>query len=240
MRKRNMAWLVVAAILLQPLTIYAAPSPSAGATSTQSDNRDKNISKDYDLNSIKGAGGGGLSGGSAAGAGTTPAISVVPGSGMAGDASGVTTGGNTGDTANGGAGGSLAAAVTLTLGAGADPIASGLSASVVEKINTINNGVEPIYRTIGTPELVGYSALTPVTTVNAAPSAKDPQTGIVAMSVYIPNLIEGLNDVKILYFNRATGLWETMTPVAVDFATKQVTLNIADQTPFTLIYKSKN
>lgn len=237
MKRRNAAFLIAAALMLQPATIYAAPSTSARPTATQSDNRDRNISKDYHMTDFKGSG---ASGGSTAG-GTTPGISVVSpgGTGVAGGTG--TAGGQAGTGAGADTGAGTDTGVSLTLGVGPDPIATGLAADVVEDINTINSGTQPLYRTIGTADLVGYSALTPVTTVVATEAAvKDPQTGKVALTVYVPNLLEGLNEVQILYYNKATHQWERVTPAAIDYATKQITLNVDDGTPFTVIYKSKN
>lgn len=220
MRRKSAALLVAAAVALQPLTSYAAASPSAGPTvTTSSDNRDRDISKDYQMTDFKSKTDNGSSAGD-----STPGVSVVSGGAVGTEGK---------DTAQ-------AAPVSLIFGAGNDPVSSGLANDVVEKINTINSGTEPLYRTIGTSDLVGYSALIPVSTVAVIDvAAKDPQTGKVSMTIYVPNLLEGLNDVQILYYNATTHQWEKAAPAAIDFAAKQITLSIDDRTPFTVIYKSK-
>ena len=230
MKKKTIAVLIAAAVMLQPTTIYANPSSGTKPTPSQSANRDKNISKDYHMTDFKSTSGTGT--GTVAG-GSVPAVSVVSGSSTGTGASGTGAGSTTGTGSS--------SSVTLEFGAGSEAVSAGLSQAVVEKINTINSGTEPLYRTIGTSDLVGYSALIPVTTVVAADAAAvDPQTGNVPLTINVPNLIEGLNEVQILYFNKTTGQWEKAALGTVDYATKQVSLNIANGTPFTIIYKSKS
>lgn len=114
------------------------------------------------------------------------------------------------------------------------------SQTVVETINTINSGTTPLYRAIGTPETVGYNPLIPVQTLVVTDAAT--QTKLeekVTVSLYVPNLVEGLNDVQLLYYNTVTKKWEFMAPAAIDYATKQVTVTLGSDTAFTVVYKNK-
>lgn len=106
---------------------------------------------------------------------------------------------------------------------------AGLSQDVIEKINTINAGTEPLYRTIGTTDMVGYVPLAPVQAAVVSGSS--------TVTMYVPNLIEGLNDIQILYYNQATHTWEKMAPSSINYATKEVSVNLSGTTPFTIIYK---
>ena len=106
---------------------------------------------------------------------------------------------------------------------------AGLANDVIEKINTINAGVEPLYRTIGTTNMVGYVALAPIQAAVVDGSA--------TVNMYVPNLVEGLNDVQILYYNQATHTWELMAPAGINYATKEISVNLSGTTPFTIVYK---
>lgn len=106
---------------------------------------------------------------------------------------------------------------------------AGLSWDLIDKINTINAGTEALYRTIGTNNMVGYVPLAPVQTALAGDG--------VSLNLYVPNLVEGLNDVQILYYNQTTKAWELMAPSSINYATKEVSVNLSGTTPFTIVYK---
>lgn len=130
-----------------------------------------------------------------------------------------------------------AAAVSAVAGGGnvnlsADTSAlanAGYSQAVIDAVNTINAGIEPLYRTIGTTNMVGYVALAPVQTAVVA--------GATSVTLTVPNLVQGLNDIQILYYNSATKAWELMAPTAIDYATQQISVNLSGTTPFTIVYK---
>lgn len=131
---------------------------------------------------------------------------------VSGGAGGITGGGNVSLSAN-----------------TADLANAGFSQAVIDSVNTINAGIEPLYRTIGTTNMVGYVALAPVQTAVV--------TSATSVTLTVPNLIQGLNDIQILYFNSTTKAWELMAPTAIDYATKQVSVNLSGTTPFTIVYK---
>ncbi len=106
-----------------------------------------------------------------------------------------------------------------------------LPAYAAEDVFTINSGTTALYRVIGTPDLVGYNPLIPVQTVVA-----DGATDTLSFSVYVPNLVAGLTNVEILYFNIDTKQWERTVPT-VDFSSKTVSVALKSGTPFTVIYK---
>lgn len=115
---------------------------------------------------------------------------------------------------------------------------AGLTDATVETIKTINAGTTPLYRAIGTTTVVGYSALAPIQVMAAADlTTGQAVTQPVALSMYVPNLIQGLGDIQVLYYNKTTKAWELVAPSAIDYATKQITVNVADGTPFTIVYK---
>lgn len=105
-----------------------------------------------------------------------------------------------------------------------------LPAYAAEDVFTINAGTKALFQVVGTADMVGYNPLIPVQTVITD------STEPVNMSVYVPNLVEGLTNVKILFINPDTKKWET-TIAAVDYATKTVSVALKSGTPFTVIYK---
>lgn len=106
---------------------------------------------------------------------------------------------------------------------------AGFSEDLIEKINTINAGTEALYRTIGTTDMVGYVPLAPVQTAVAGNGT--------SMNLYVPNLVAGLNNVQILYYNQTTHAWEMMAPAAINYETKEIFVNLSGTTPFTIVYK---
>lgn len=114
---------------------------------------------------------------------------------------------------------------------------AGLPETVVASINGINTGTD-LATAVGNPDLAGYSALTQT----AAVVLQDTTTKTVAnkettVTLYIPNLIEGLQNVKILYYENATGLWKVVDPTAIDFSKKTVTFTMFGSGTVTVIHK---
>lgn len=101
-----------------------------------------------------------------------------------------------------------------------------------EDVFTINSGTTPLYRVVGTTDLVGFNPLMPVQTMVA-----EGTTEAVTFSVSIPTLIEGLNNIQILYFNPDNKQWEMTAPSAIDYATKTISVSLKNNTPFTVVYK---
>lgn len=106
---------------------------------------------------------------------------------------------------------------------------AGFSWDLIEKINTINAGTEALYRTIGTNNLVGYVPLAPVQTALLGDGA--------SLELYVPNLVEGLNDIQILFYNQSTKTWDLKAPDRIDYAAKEISVNLSGTTPFTIVYK---
>lgn len=104
-----------------------------------------------------------------------------------------------------------------------------------ETVFTINSGTTPLYRATGQPDLVGYNPLIPVQTLVVEGASVDPNA-VYGVSVYVPNLVEGLGNVEMYYFNIDTKQWEKFVPV-IDYATKNVYVALKPGTPFTVIYK---
>lgn len=186
MKRKCVGLLVAAALMVQPMTAFAAGSASTAPTPS----RDNSSSRTQSM----------VSGKLDQAQAPAPAAST------------------------GAAGGSVAFSMDRAVYESA-----GLSQDVIEKINTINAGTEPLYRTIGTNNLVGLVPLAPVQAAVVS--------GNTTVTMYVPNLMAGLNDVQILYYNQTTHAWELMAPSAINYETKEVSVNLSGTTPFTIVYK---
>lgn len=132
--------------------------------------------------------------------------------------------------------GSQNANVTATFAVGVAETA-GLPEGVVTAITNINSGVD-LVTAVGNATLEGYAALTKTSaiilndvTTNAVANQE------VAVTLYIPNLISSLENVKILYFENATGQWKVVDPTAIDFENKTITFNMFGSGTVTVIHK---
>ena len=113
---------------------------------------------------------------------------------------------------------------------------AGLPAQTVAAINAINAGTA-LTEAVKDVDLSGYSALTSVQAiVTKDVSTNQPKTGEVAVSLYVPNLVQGLNNVQVLFYDNATGLWKLINPANVDVANKKITVNISGSGSFSVIY----
>ena len=114
---------------------------------------------------------------------------------------------------------------------------AGLPAQTVAAINAINAGTA-LTEAVKDVDLSGYSALTSVQAIVAKDvNTNQPKTGEVAVSLYVPNLIQGLNNVQVLFYDNATGLWKLINPANVDVANKKITVNISGSGSFSVVYK---
>lgn len=241
MKKKYFGVMLAAAMMAQPLMVLAAENPSANANVVVRPSRDNgsgssSSSKPLDTTSSSGAGlTGGVTGTAAAGvilSQDTTTGGVVSG--------GTVSGGNVSEGGAAGSGStSISVGETIVRFATNEENKTTFSEKVVETINTINSGTTPLYRAIGTPEVVGYNPLIPVQTLVAEDAAtQTKKTEPVTVTLYVPNLVENLNNVQILYYNGETKKWEFMAPTAVDFTTKQISVQLKGDTPFTVVYKN--
>ncbi len=114
---------------------------------------------------------------------------------------------------------------------------AGLPETVVSSINSINAGTD-LAAAVGNPDLAGYAALTKTAAVVLQDAAtKGVANKEATVTLYIPNLIEGLQNVKILYYENATGLWKVVDPAAIDFSKKTVTFTMFGSGTVTVIHQ---
>ena len=233
MKKKCAAALVLAAALaVQPMWVFANPSPNASykgtdgssyGTSTTTTNTSKNSNTTVTVSPSGVKTTGATTSAGANGSTIGVAVDTVTTTGQQ-----VTTNSKgqavIGDTAVG-----FAPSAAAT---------SGLPENVVSAINEINAG-KPLNEAVQNLDLTGYNALTgthAIVTMDASTGAV--KTGAVEVSLYVPNLVENLANVQVLFYDNAAGQWELIPAVKVDPVTKTVAVNVPGSGTLSVVYKN--
>ncbi len=103
------------------------------------------------------------------------------------------------------------------------------------QIAQVNAGLSTIQSLPSDTDLAGYNPLVRIQNMETTPST-DGQP--IQFSIYVPNLVEGLNNIQILIQNPSTGKWELVAPTAVSTGTKTVTVSLNYAGPLTVVYKN--
>lgn len=114
---------------------------------------------------------------------------------------------------------------------------AGLPESAVDAINGINSG-RPLNEAVPGVDLTGYNALVgthAIVTKDAATNAE--KTGPVEVPLYIPNMVDGLGDIEVLFYDNMTGTWKVIKPNKVDAASKMIWFDVPNSGTFSVIYK---
>ena len=125
----------------------------------------------------------------------------------------------------------------LELIAGDERAVAGLPESTVTTINGINSG-SPLNGVVPGTNLEGYSALISTHAIVTKDAATDTEkAGMVEVPLYVPNLVDGLGEVQVLFYNNLTGTWTVIQPSRVDAASKTIWFNIPNSGTLSVIYK---
>lgn len=100
---------------------------------------------------------------------------------------------------------------------------AGLPLDTVVSILRINEG-SSLAEVVDIADLEGYSTLTETMAI----VMQDTITGTTIdeqslISIYVPNLLESLNNLKILCYENTTGRWEVIEPEAIEYENKTIT-----------------
>lgn len=211
MRKRITTIALVAALAASQAVIsYAANSPGTGPVIGGGDS-------DYDIGER---------------------VDRVLGKGTVGTAQGVNTVqiSKTGITTNS-KGQVIVGDTALELIAGDERAVAGLPESTVTTINGINSG-SPLNGVVPGTNLEGYSALISTHAIVTKDATTDTEkAGMVEVPLYVPNLVDGLGEVQVLFYNNLTGTWTVIQPNRVDAASKTIWFNIPNSGTLSVIYK---
>lgn len=224
MKKKAVVIAMAAALAVsQYASVFAANSPGTGVVIPSDDDDD-----DYDIGERvdRVTGGGSHSAGSSSGA-TTPGGQT---------AAQVTSPGESGTASHSG-GQAIVGDTGIEFVQGSDSAVSGLPENVAATIQAINSGSSLAQAGTGL-DLNGYNALVGTTAVMTYQAGtRVEKTGATNMPLYVPNLVDGLGTVQILFYNNMTAKWELLTPTSVDVANKMVHVTIPNSGTFSVIYK---
>lgn len=107
-----------------------------------------------------------------------------------------------------------------------------------EQFQAINSGKVPLNEIIKDVDLTGYNALVATNFLDMTDAQTDQKVkATVKMDLYVPNLIEGLGSVQILFCDHATGKWILITPTALNFEKKNITVELPSAGTFCVVYK---
>lgn len=115
---------------------------------------------------------------------------------------------------------------------------AGLPESVVSAINGINAG-NALAETVTDVDLTGYNALTGTHAIITKDAyTGDVKVGPVEVSLYVPNLLESLNTVQVLFYDNGTGKWELLPIIRKDTEAKTVNVIISGPGTLSVVYKN--
>lgn len=231
MRKKVVTVVVAAALAAAQVSVaVAATSPNTGAVVSGDDDSDlgESVKREQDRLAAM-----------AGGAGTSAPAGAVSGTSATGDVVSV----NQGQTAGGGTvqtndrGQAVIGNTAVEFVKGASDQTSGLPSSVVSTINGINSGAE--LSSVGTGiDLTGYNALVGTNAVMTKDAQTNTETqGAVELPLYIPNLVDGLGTVQVLYYNNHTGQWQLINPNRIDTGSKTLWVTVPGSGTLSVVYK---
>lgn len=114
---------------------------------------------------------------------------------------------------------------------------AGLPEGIVSHISSINAG-KSLSEVVKDVDLTGYHALTgthAIITMNAKSGSV--KTGEVEVSLYVPNLLENLTNVQVLFYDNANGKWQLLIPIRIDTLSKTVTVSISGSGTLSVVHK---
>lgn len=116
--------------------------------------------------------------------------------------------------------------------------AAALPEAVAAAVVNINSG-KPLQESVTSVDLTGYNALTSAQTIVTKDAATDQvKTGPVEVAIYVPNLVENLEGVSVLFYDNATGQWILLPVAKVDAASKTVAVSVPGSGTLSVVYKA--
>ena len=114
---------------------------------------------------------------------------------------------------------------------------AGLPETAVAAINGINEG-KALSEVVKDVDVSGYKALTSTNAiVTKDVTSGTVKTGAVEVTLYVPNLVDGLQNVSVLFYDNVTGKWTLLPVTKVDPATKTLVTTITGSGTYTVVYK---
>ena len=239
MRKRVTAAAVMALVLAaaQATGTFGANSPGTGLViGGGSDGGDS----DYNDTTTSSSGtSGSTSGGytSSTSAGNDTVVIAAGQTAAAGPAGAAAEGSTTVTVETNSRGQAVVGDTALEFVQGSENAVIGLPEPVVNTINSINSGASLAAAGTGL-DLTGYNALTGThALMTKTADTNVEKTGPVEMPLYVPNLIDGLGTVQVLYYNNMTGQWVLINPNRINTAVKTLWVTVPCSGTLTVVYK---
>lgn len=230
MRKKVVTVVVAAALAAAQVSVAAAAtSPNTGAVVSGDDDSDLGESVKREQDKLA----------AMAGGSSTSAQNAATGVSATGDVVSV----NQGQAAGGGTvqtndrGQAVIGNTAVEFVKGASDQTVGLPSNVVSTINGINSGAA--LNSVGTGiDLNGYNALVGTNAVMTKDAQTNAETqGAVELPLYIPNLVDGLGTVQVLYYDNHTGQWQLINPNRIDTASKTLWVTVPGSGTLSVVYK---
>ena len=117
---------------------------------------------------------------------------------------------------------------------------AGLPAETVNQINAINTGsnlAQSISNVEENKSLEGYYALGTTQAAVILDRSGKAAFAETLVTVYVPNLTNGLGTVQVLFYNNETGRWELLTPESQDLIKRTVKVRIKNSGTLSVVYK---
>lgn len=115
-----------------------------------------------------------------------------------------------------------------------------LPEEVQQQIADINMG-KTLAEVIDLEGLEDYYALVATyTVVGKAEESGEEITGTGKLTLYIPNLLEGLRDVSMLFYDKAEGKWEILPVERMDTEDRTVSVTLTGSGVLTVIYRRQD
>lgn len=171
--------------------------------------------------------------------GGTSSGSTVTSSGQRNNAVGIAVGQTAGEHAveTNSRGQAVIGDTALEFVQGPNAAVAGLPEPVVNTINSINSG-KPLSEAVPGLDLAGYNALVGTHAIMTKDAATNTEkTGQVEVPLYVPNLLDGLGDVEVLFYNNMTGTWQLIKPTRVDAGSKMLWFNAPGSGTLSVVYK---
>lgn len=116
----------------------------------------------------------------------------------------------------------------------------GLPEDVAAQINRINSG-ELLKDITGLEELENFYALIGAKEILAVdPATGEEAVGRGELTLYVPNLLSGLSDVSVLFYDKAAGEWRVVPAEQTDTVARTVTAVLPGSGVLTVIYRNRN
>lgn len=117
--------------------------------------------------------------------------------------------------------------------------AEGLPQAVQDQIARINKG-EQLWEVIGSNNLKDYYALTGTHTVEAQDKESGQKAvGAGRLTMYVPNLLEGLKDIAVLFYDDTAGKWCLIPAEKVDMEKRTVSMILTGSGTLTVIHRTQ-